>query len=110
MLRMVRDDRGIIVRVLVTGASGFVGGAVVAAALAGGHDVVGLVRDPARADRAAGADLRRGDMTVPETYVPLVAEVDAVVHAAQKAVGGRLTRRRSEEIGSGSGASTRCAI
>lgn len=85
-------------RVLVTGASGFVGGAVAAAALAAGHEVVGLVRDPARATRAAGADLRRGDMTDPATYVPLVGEVDAVVHAAQKAVGGRLTRRRAEEI------------
>src|SRR6185312_10595002 len=43
-------------------------------------------------------DLRRGDMLEPATYVPVVAEVDAVVHAAQLAVGGRLTRARSEQI------------
>lgn len=85
-------------RVLITGASGFVGGAVTAAALAEGHEVVGLVRDPSRATRARGADLRRGDMLDPASYVPLVAEVDAVVHAAQLGVGGRLTKRKAQQI------------
>ena len=93
-------------RVLITGASGFVGGAVAAAALDAGHDVVGLVRDPARATRAAGADLRRGDMLEPTSYVPLVGEVDAVVHAAQLAVDGRLTRRRAERVFAADGVMT----
>ena len=85
-------------RVLVTGASGFVGGAVAAALLAADHEVVGLVRDPARAARATGADLRPGDMTDPSTYVSIVAEVGAVIHAAQLSVDGRLTRKRSERV------------
>lgn len=87
-------------RVLVTGATGFVGSAVVRALRADGHDVAALVRDPAHADRVAetGAVLHRGDMLEPRTYVPLVADVDAVVHAAQLAVPGRLTPTRSAQV------------
>lgn len=83
-------------RVLVTGATGFVGSAVVRALLAAGHQVDALARDPARLP--GGVTPHRGDMRRPATYAPLVAGVDAVVHAAQLAVGGRLTRARSEEV------------
>lgn len=84
-------------RVLVTGATGFVGSAVVRALLAAGHEVTGLVRDPGRVgDPRVRA--QRGDLRDPSTYAPLVAEVDAVVHAAQLAVPGRLTPRRSREL------------
>ena len=87
-------------RVLVTGATGFVGNAVVRDLVGRGHDVIGLVRDPERARKRSpeGVDLRRGDMLQPETYAPLVAGVDAVVHAAQLAVGGRLTPAKSQQI------------
>lgn len=87
-------------QVLVTGATGFVGSAVVRALRGQGHEVIGLVRDPARGDTliAAGASLRRGDMLDPASYVPIVAEVDAVVHAAQLAVPGRLTPVRSRRL------------
>jgi len=88
------------VRVLVTGATGFVGSAVVRALRADGHEVTGLVRDPARASdlAAAGATLHRGDMLDPTSYVPLVADVEAVVHAAQLATPGRLTPARSRQL------------
>ncbi len=98
-------------RVLVTGATGFIGSAVVGALLAEGHHPVALVREPAsRPTRvhAAGrptadvtaADITYavGDMLSPPTYAPLVAEVDAVVHAAQLSVRGRLTSRRAERL------------
>lgn len=87
-------------RVMVTGATGFVGSAVVRDLVGRGHHVIGLVRDPerARGQGPEGVDLRRGDMLQPETYAPLVAEVDAVVHTAQLAVGGRLTPAKSQQI------------
>lgn len=85
-------------KVLVTGATGFVGSAVVSTLLAGGHEVVGLVRDPAKVAPRAGMTSHRGDMTRPGTYAPLVSDVDAVVHAAQLAGGSRVGRRRAKAL------------
>lgn len=87
-------------RVLISGATGFVGSAVVRELSGRGHEVLALVRDPARAAVLAGpgVTLRKADMLASQTYAPLVAEVDAVVHAAQLAVPGRLTPRRSQQV------------
>jgi dihydroflavonol-4-reductase len=81
------------VRILVTGATGYVGGAVTRALLAAGHDVVALVRS-ASAELPAGATAAVGDLTVPATYRPLVSTVDCVVHAAQRRVKGRVSARQ----------------
>jgi len=88
-------------RVLVAGATGFVGTAIVRALRRRGYEVTGLVRSPqrARALEDAGARLAVGDMLEPDTYRPLVADVDAVVMAAQYAVGGRLTRAALARVG-----------
>ncbi len=77
--------------VLVTGATGFVGGAIVHQLKALGHEVTGLVRtaESGRALQARGVRTSVGDMLKPETFVPLVSQVDAVIHAAQIATGGR---------------------
>jgi nucleoside-diphosphate-sugar epimerase len=87
-------------RVLVTGATGFVGHGVTSALLEDGHEVHGLVRDPASADslRQAGVSLHAGDMREPGTYVPLVGQVDAVVQAAQLSTAGRVTRAKAEAV------------
>ncbi len=73
-------------RVLVTGAGGFIGGYVVAALARAGHEVVAAVRDPARFRRqwpgldAVACDLRRD--TDPAVWRPRLAGIDAVVNAA----------------------------
>ena len=87
-------------RVLVTGATGFVGRAVTQALLGSGHDVLALVRTPSKAAdlEAAGAALAVGEMLEPDTYTPLVGEVDAVVHTAQYGTSGRLTRAKLEQV------------
>ena len=83
-------------RVLVTGATGFVGGGIVRALLADGHEVHGLVRDVAAAARLErdGVVLHAGDMREPASYVPVVGQVDSVVQAAQLSTSGRVSRAR----------------
>jgi nucleoside-diphosphate-sugar epimerase len=83
-------------RILVTGATGFVGSAVVRTLLGRGHDVWGLVRSQARVSDSmpAGAKLIIGDMRQPASYLPLVGHVDAVIHAAQQKPCGRWTNRK----------------
>lgn len=90
-------------RMLVTGATGFVGGGIVRALRQRGHAVVGLVHDPAHAKglEAIGVEVVAGDMLAPNTYVPLVAGVDTVIHAAQAGVSGRFTRKTIAQLDHG---------
>ena len=70
---------------LVTGATGFVGSAVVRALQAAGHEVTALVRAPALATQSAatGNRMLTEDMLQPQSSAPAVATADAVVHAVQ---------------------------
>ncbi len=71
-------------RVLITGASGFVGSHIVQALQAHGFAVRCLVRPTSRLDfiRQANPELARGDVTSPETLESALDGVDAVVHCA----------------------------
>ena len=70
--------------ILLTGATGYVGSAVLDALLRGGHHVTALVRRRAQAERLAtrGVTAIVGDLGAPDTYLPSIATQDAVVHTA----------------------------
>ena len=68
-------------RLLVVGATGNLGRAVVAGALARGHDVVALVRDLATAGLPDGVHTVRGDVLDPASLEPAVSGRDAVICA-----------------------------
>lgn len=69
-------------RVLVTGASGFVGKPLVDALVREGHCVRAAVRDLASAPDAASETVLLPDLSKPFVAHPLLADCDAVVHVA----------------------------
>ncbi len=73
-------------RVFVTGASGWIGSAVVPALIGAGHQVVGLARSEASAAAlaAAGADVQRGTIDDLDSLRRAAAAADGVIHLAFK--------------------------
>ena len=70
--------------VFVTGSTGYLGGALVRALLERDHDVLGLVRDEARADALAraGCELVLGDLDDAAVLGAAARRADAVMNAA----------------------------
>jgi nucleoside-diphosphate-sugar epimerase len=80
-------------RLLITGAGGFVGAAVVRAALVAGHEPIALVRTAA-APRLTGLPIARHPVDLSDTdrVAALLAELrpDVLIHCAWEGVGGPL--------------------
>jgi nucleoside-diphosphate-sugar epimerase len=73
-------------RVFVTGASGWIGSAVVDDLIAAGHEVTGLARSAASATaiEAKGAHVRRGDLDDLDAIRAGAQHAEAVIHLANK--------------------------
>lgn len=71
-------------RVFLTGATGFIGSAIVQELVGAGHEVVGLARNDERAAELAqaGADAHRGDLSDLDSLAAGARACDGVIHTA----------------------------
>jgi uncharacterized protein YbjT (DUF2867 family) len=93
-------------RILVTGATGFIGGRLTRQLLSEGHDVRALVRDPGKAEplRTVGAELFKGNVLDPASLRGAGEDVDVayyLVHAMGRGGGKGDFEQREREAAYG---------
>lgn len=94
-------------RVFVTGATGFIGSAIVEELTQAGHHVLGLARNDAASDalKRMGAEVHRGDLSDPESLSAGARQSDGVIHTAynhdfsQFVAAGETDRRAVDALG-----------
>jgi nucleoside-diphosphate-sugar epimerase len=71
-------------KVFLTGATGYIGSAVLESFLRGGHEVTALVREPEKAEHIARRGVRPviGDLDKPVSYAADAERADVIVHTA----------------------------
>ena len=71
-------------RIFLTGATGYVGSAVMDALLRGGHEVTALVREPEKAERLSRRGIQAviGELSKASSYAAAAEAADSIVHAA----------------------------
>jgi nucleoside-diphosphate-sugar epimerase len=71
-------------RTFLTGATGYIGSAVLDTLLRNRHEVTALVRDPEKAERLRlrGVHAVVGELSVPKTYAQAAEASDAIIHTA----------------------------
>lgn len=71
-------------RIFLTGATGYVGSAVLESLVRHGHEVTALVRTPGKAEQVSHRAVHPivGDLSKPDTYAAAAEEADAIIHTA----------------------------
>jgi nucleoside-diphosphate-sugar epimerase len=84
-------------RIFLTGATGYVGSAVLDALMRGGHEVAALVRDPEKAERLArrGISTVVGELAKPASYAAAAESCDTLLHTA---VEGETRRQKVDRL------------
>jgi nucleoside-diphosphate-sugar epimerase len=86
-------------RIFLTGATGYIGGAVLDALVRGGHEVTALVRDNQKASRVStrGARPIVGNLADPDSFRAAADAQDGYIHTAYDAAGGPSIERGALE-------------
>jgi nucleoside-diphosphate-sugar epimerase len=71
-------------RIFLTGATGYIGSAVMDALLRSGHEVTALVRDPEKAESVSRRNVQPliGELSKPASYTAAAEAADAIIHTA----------------------------